>query len=53
MLLTVKETAARLGISVWRVRQAIRDGIIKPVRTSRNGTYLIPESELRRILEGA
>ena len=53
LMLTVKEFAARLGYAPKSIRKAIKDGNLKAVRLGPRGTYLIPESELRRILEGA
>ena len=52
-MLTVKEFASRLQCSPQTVYRAIRDGSLKATRLRPESPYLIPESELRRILEGA
>ena len=50
-MLRVKEVAAVLGVTCRRVYQGIDAGTIKAVRLSPRGSWLIPESELRRLLE--
>ena len=51
-LLRPKEACQRLGISYPTLARWVREGRIKAVRTA-GGKYRIPESEVRRIAEGA
>jgi excisionase family DNA binding protein len=46
-LLTTKEAAARLGVSVVRVRQLIQDDKLKAERIGRD--YAIKEKDLSRV----
>lgn len=46
---TVGEAAQRLGLKVRTVRQWLRDGKIKSVRTENGWNVRIPESELSRL----
>lgn len=45
---TVSDAAAALGITVGRIRQLVREGIIKPVEID-NRSYLIPEKEVEKL----
>ena len=51
-LLRPKEACQRLGISYPTLARWVREGKIRAVRTA-GGKYRIPESEVRRIAEGA
>jgi DNA binding domain, excisionase family len=51
-LLRPKEVCQRLGISYPTLARWVREGRIRAVRTA-GGKYRIPESEVRRIAEGA
>ena len=52
-LLTVKETASRLGLHVMTVRRKIERGEIPAVRLGHKGTSIrVPEAELERWLYG-
>ncbi|ESQ24726.1 MAG: DNA binding domain, excisionase family [uncultured Acidilobus sp. JCHS] len=51
-LLRPKEVCQRLGISYPTLARWVREGKIRAVRTA-GGKYRIPESEVRRIAEGA
>jgi excisionase family DNA binding protein len=51
-LLRPKEACQRLGISYPTLARWVREGRIKAIRTA-GGKYRIPESEVRRIAEGA
>jgi excisionase family DNA binding protein len=51
-LLRPKEVCQRLGISYPTLARWVREGRIKAIRTA-GGKYRIPESEVRRIAEGA
>jgi excisionase family DNA binding protein len=48
--LSPKELAEKLNRSPETIRRAIRTGAIKAVRLNRQ--YLIPEAEVRRLVEG-
>ncbi|ACL10882.1 IS element ISDka1 orfA, putative resolvase [Desulfurococcus amylolyticus 1221n] len=50
-LLRPKEVCQRLGISYSTLSRWVREGRIKAIRTA-GGKYRIPESEVRRIIEG-
>lgn len=52
-LLTVKQAAQQLGCSPLTVRRAIKDGSLRAVRLRPGSPYLIPEAELRKIMEEA
>ena len=49
--LSVAETAERLGISRWLVRQAVRDGSLPSLRVGRR--ILIPRVRLQAWLDGS
>jgi len=51
-LLRPKEACQRLGISYPTLARWVREGKIRAIRTA-GGKYRIPESEVRRIAEGA
>jgi excisionase family DNA binding protein len=51
-LLRPKEACQRLGISYPTLARWVREGRIRAIRTA-GGKYRIPESEVRRIAEGA
>jgi excisionase family DNA binding protein len=51
-LLRPKEVCQRLGISYPTLARWVREGKIRAIRTA-GGKYRIPESEVRRIAEGA
>ncbi|MFP3321269.1 MAG: IS607 family transposase [Acidilobus sp.] len=51
-LLRPKEACQRLGISYPTLARWVKEGRIKAIRTA-GGKYRIPESEVRRIAEGA
>jgi excisionase family DNA binding protein len=42
----LKETAERLGVSIFTVRRLIKNGALRAVRVSRR--LLVPESEILR-----
>jgi len=50
-LLRPKEVCQRLGISYSTLSRWVREGRVKAIRTA-GGKYRIPESEVRRIIEG-
>ena len=51
MLLTVREVAERLRISIGSVYAAIEDGRLKAYRLGRGGALRISEENLRSFLE--
>ncbi len=48
-LLSLKEAARLLGLSIWTVRKFVRDGKLVPVRLSRR--VLLEELELQRFID--
>jgi excisionase family DNA binding protein len=51
LLISIKESAAAIGLSPWTVRQYVRDGKIKAVRISRR--VLVEPSELENLIAAA
>lgn len=51
-LLTVMETAERLGISTATVRRWADDGILKAHRLPKSGFRRFPEGEVERVRRG-
>jgi excisionase family DNA binding protein len=49
LALSVKETAASLGLSPWTIRKFIREGKMQTIRLGRR--VLIEPSEVRRLIE--
>ncbi len=45
---TVADAAVALNVTVGRIRQLVRDGIIAPVEVD-GRSYLIPEAEVKKL----
>lgn len=50
--LSIKETAAVIGVSIDTIRRAIKAGTLKAVQFREGGNWLIPIEEVERFLRG-